>query len=105
MSPDDKTPAFGVPRHTGDALLDDRSSNAEPDSDLIPEAGLNVLDAYHHELGLLAAETPREHTPEEQAALEELYAKTQETMARSPEEVRAQLRAAGRVPWSSKSSA
>ena len=94
MTNDDKTPAFGVPTTAAESVLDEAavegtSSDIDPDLGL-PVKDLNLFDAYYHELGMLAVENQRPLSPEEQAALDELYARTLETMSKSPEQVRAE---------------
>jgi hypothetical protein len=88
MNPNDKTPAHGVPSTTTDTPSD---RVAETELTVAPE-DLALFDAYHHELGLLAAETARPSTPEEQAEVDALYAETLETMSKSPDQVRAERR-------------
>ncbi len=99
MTNDDKTPAFGVPTNATEAIIDEASiedGSDEVDPDLgIPAKDLRLFDAYFHELGVLAAEDPRPNSPEEQAAIDELYAQTLETMSKSPEELRVERRLAG----------
>lgn len=96
MTTDDKTPAFGVPTTPAEGVLDEavvEETSDAIDPDLgVPVKDLNLFDAYYHELGMLAVENPRTLSPEEQAALDELYATTLETMSKSPEQVRAERR-------------
>lgn len=85
MNPNDKTPAHGVPS-TADAGAD-RARETEL---VVAAEDLAVYDAFHHELGVMAAESTRPATPDEQAEFDALYAETSETMSKTPEQVRAE---------------
>ncbi len=85
----DKTPPFGVPRLPARSALDDPPDVIDPDLG-VTERDLNLFDAYHYELGVMAGEDPRPNTPEEQAIEAASWADAIEMMSKSPEEVRAQ---------------
>ena len=87
MTNDDKTPPFGVPRLPVDNALDEPPDEIDPDLG-IPEKDLRLFDAYYYELGTLASEDPRPNTPEEQEREDASFARIQDTMSKSPEEVR-----------------